>query len=278
MNIENFSGGFVQYYDNKVIEKITFKEDNINVGIDILTVNRDEKISKMDKFEYTRTCMVYFHNRRPKELNNIKFCGVYNRQYGIPVSEDGSKLFVGVWERGESELKRGLCAYDIESDSLLWHVNEGRIRQVFVYSNYLIALSAANAIFKINIEDGVVSGKIKSGTIENIIDIGFPYIFVDELSGKLCVIDVEDMSTVKNYGSPYKSKIVNPLNCHGISIYNVVLKDDVLIVSGSESYPNGVGIPGPNDLYDPYAPYPSEPFERVLDADFFATLSKGQND
>lgn len=270
MNIEIFQGGFVQYYNNKVVEKIVFKSKGVKVGTSFIRVSSD-KISEFDDFEYTRTCMVHFHNKPSVELHNIKFCGAYNRQYGIPISEDGSKLFVGVWERGESGLKRGISAYDIASDSLLWRVNEGRIRQIFVYTNYLVAASVDNAIVKVDIETGEVLGKVKSGRLENMFDLGFPYVIADTLSGKLGVVDVETMSIVKNYGSPYKSKLINPSNCFSIDIQDAVLQDNALIIYGFECYPNGVGFDKP---YDPYAPSTSTPFERVLDTDFFASIPK----
>jgi len=77
MRIERIDGGFVQYYESNVIEKIAFLD----------------------------TCTIYFHNKPPKELSNVDFGIAYNSQYGIPVSEDGSK-YSSVVGNGKKDLGR----------------------------------------------------------------------------------------------------------------------------------------------------------------------------
>jgi hypothetical protein len=91
MRIEDTEYSFIEIIENGIVEKIVCKDDGI--------------------------CTVYFYEKPPKELN--VGCSSYNRDYGIPVSEDGSKLFTGSWEKGLGGNKKGLCAYDIESGSLL---------------------------------------------------------------------------------------------------------------------------------------------------------------
>ena len=180
---------------------------------------------------------------------------VYSGQYGMPVSEDGSKIFVGFWEKAYEGEKRGLQAYDIESDSLLWRLNEGKIRNLFVYSDYLIATQADASVLKVDINTGEILGQVRSGAIERSFDLGYPYIMVDSIGNKLGVVDVEKMEVVKKYDK-YRSKILNPSNCRSLVIQSAQLQDNILTVSGFEGSP-----PGRYDLDD-------EPFSRVIDPNF----------
>ena len=200
---------------------------------------------------YDGKCTVYFRDKTTKELD--VGCDSYNSQYGIPLSEDGSKLFVGSWAKDFGGNKKGLHAYDINSGALLWRVNEGKIRHIFVYTNYLIALKAYACIFKIDIDSGAILGQIKSGTIENIFNLGFPYVLADTMSGKLSVIDVEKMLIVRKYST----KTVNPFECLSCVIREAVLNDNKLTIYGFEEYPNkNYDISGSNE------------FCRIIDTDF----------
>jgi len=245
MQIEFVEGGFTQYFDNEVIEKIVCLGDCIQ---------------EVDKYKFVGTCSIYFHHRPPKELCSMNFNVVYNSQYGMPISEDGSKLFVGHWEKTLDGDKRGLEAYDIESGFLLWRLNEGKIREVFVYSNYLVALQANGAVFKVDIDSGKILAQIKSGTIEQQFDLGSSYILVEAVRGKLSVIDTEKMAVVKVYGP----NVVNPSNYLSVLIQNVILQDDILTVSGLEGYSN-------DDDFNIFQECPisqEKPFSRVIDSSF----------
>ena len=204
MRIEHIDRGFVQYFDNDVIEKIIWvgdyvKVENANQIIIDPKLIMEGKVTEWDKIEYVGTCTIHYHHKPPKEFNHISFDG-YNSQYGMPVSTDGSKLFIGSWEKTLNGVKRGLRAYDIESGALLWRLNEGKIRNIFVYSDYLIAIQADVSVFKIDINSGEVLEKIKSGTIEQQFEVvGSPYIFVDSIGGKLSIVDPETMLVIKKY-------------------------------------------------------------------------------
>jgi len=227
MKIENIVGGFTQCFDNTVVERIVCEYEK---GI----------------------CTVFFYDKSPKELHIG--CDSYNSQYGIPISCDGSKLFIGAWAKGFGGLNKGIQAYEIESASALWRFNEGKIREIFVYPNYLIVSKALSNIFKIDINNGAVLDSIKSGTIESLYDLGFPYVLANTISGKLSVVDVEKMLVVKKYSK----KITNPSNylCHVIR--DVTLRDNVLLISGFEDNPDySAEFTAPND------------FERVIDTDFY---------
>ena len=254
MRIEYVERGFEQHFDNKVIEKIVYIGDYINVGTDTFRNNTGELMT-VDKQKFVGVCTIHFYHKPPKELRNVNFDSGYNSQYGIPISEDGSKLFVGHWEKTLDGSKRGLEAYDTESGALLWRLHEGKIREIFVYSTYLIALQAGGAVFKAGIDSGEVLGQIKSGTIEQQFELDSPYTLVNAIKGKLSVLDTEKMAVLKTY-SP---KTVNPSNCLSALIQNVSLQDDVLTISGIEEYPDG-------DFSMPEG----RAFSRVIDSSFSA--------
>jgi len=229
MRIEYTEYGFTEIIENGIVEKIVCK--------------------------YGGICTVHFYEKPPKELN--VGCDSYNRQYGIPVSEDGSKLFIGSWAKGEGGHKKGLSAYDIETGSLLWNSPDGKIRSIFVYSTYLIAVKSYSAIFKYDINNGSKIGEIKSGTVDHMYDLGFPYVYIDSFKGKQSIVDVEKMSVVKKYNE----NVVNPSSCLSVLVQNVVLKDNVLTIFGIEEYPNR-----------DYSKSGGVAFSRIIDSDFNCTV------
>ena len=201
MKIYDIDFGFVEIPENSIVEKIICKYDGI--------------------------CTIYFYDRPSKKLS--VGCSPYNYQYGIPLSEDSTKLFVGSWEKG-------IYTYDVNTGELLWKYKQGRIRNIFVYSNFLIALRANNSIVKLDIETGELLAIVKSGTLEHIFDLSLPYIFADTISGRHCVIDVKNMIVVKKY----TSKIVNPFNCLSLMIRNVTLQHKEITIYGIEEYPQKI--------------------------------------
>jgi len=249
MNIEYIEGGFVQFYDNRVIEKIVYYVKYIKVGTKVIKIS-EKKTLASDIEKFVGTCIIHFHNKPLKELSNIAF-SVYNRQYGMPVSEDGSKLFVGDWDKG-------LCCYDTTSGERLWKYRPAKVREIFVYPTYLVAVRAYASIIKLDIETGELISELRSGTLKDIYDLEYPYVLADSFRGKLCVIDVKSMSVVKDYGSIFKNKVINPLNCYSVVVTEATVQDNILVISGFESAPNGVDDNS----------FESDPFTRVIDDNF----------
>jgi hypothetical protein len=240
VRIEPTNNGFVEAIENGVVEKVVCNYE-------------------------TGTCRVFFYDRPIKELN--VGCSSYHFQYGMPVSEDGSKLFVGNWEKESGGLDKGLHAFDITSGVLLWRLTEGKIRNIFVYPKYVIALKALTSVYKLDIDSGKVLGQIRSGTIEQIFYLSFPYVLIDSIKGNLSVLDVESMSIVKNYGSVYRSKKINPSNSLSVVIRDAKLKDGTLTVYGFESDPNKIYTSSPASLQIQN----SIIFERLIDTNFDVT-------
>ena len=250
--------GFVQYFDKNPVERITCLGNYGKVGTYKFRNNANITM-EMDKEKFYGIITVHFHNKPPKELNNIEFSPTHIWATGMPVARDGSKLFVGSWEKVIDGVKMGLRAYDIETGALLWRLDEGKIGDIFVYSTYLIVEKQYASIFKLDIDSGAVLGLIKSGTIEKMFDLGTPYVLADTISGKLCVINTNTMEIVKNYGGLYKSKLINPSNCLSLSIVEAGLQNNTLIISGFESYPDR--------NYD-ISDFNSKAFDRIIDTAF----------
>ena len=257
MSIEIVDNGFIQYYDNKIIEKIYWFGESVKIGTEKFLNFRNELID-VEKFKFHGDCTVHYSNKQSKKLRNIDFCSVYNSQYGIPVSNNGKTLFVGSWDRTVDGVKKGLVAHDIESDSVLWRFHQGRIRQVFVYDNYIVALKAESAILKFNIDNGEILGQVKATTIEDILSTGTKYVITQKgmSTGQLNVIDTERMVIVKKYSS----KTTDPYG-YLACIDGALLQGNTLTISGWEKPPNWS-----------YAPEHIRgfPFERVIDTNFNA--------
>ena len=261
MNIEYIEGGFVQYFDNRVIEKIVCTGKTVKIGTETIKVAYGKTL-EVDNIEFHGTCVVYFHSKQPKELK-VDLNAVQHSGCGIPVSEDGSKMFVVPWENVIDGKRVGLWAYDIDTGTLLWSFPKGNVGSISVYDDYIVILGGGLAprmsIFKLDINTGEVLGELKSGTLETLFELSGSYLLANSFRGKLSVVDVESMSVVKNYGSIFKSRVINPSNCLGIVITEATVQDNTLVISGFESSPNGV--------YD-NNDFEGKPFTRVIDDNF----------
>ena len=199
IRIERIDGGFVEFIENGVIEKVVCMYDG--------------------------TCTVFFYGKSPKAFN--VGCSSYNSQYGIPVSEDGRKLFVGSWEKG-------LFVYEISSGEILWKLKGSKVTSIIVQRTYVIAKKYGSSIVKLDIDNGAVLAEIKSGTIERQFYLGNHNILVDSIKGRLCVLNFENMSIVKDYGSKFNSKIINPTNSLSVLIQDATLQGNALTLHGVE--------------------------------------------
>jgi hypothetical protein len=246
--------GFVQYFDNKFIEKIEWFGKSVKVGTNKI-FNAANKPIEVDKYEFNGTCTIHFHGKPPKEYNNriINFNTVHNRSYGIPISTDGKKFFVASYENDKVRgIKQGLHAYDIETGALLWRMNKKNVGSIFVYGDYLVFLNGYDSIYKVGINNGNVLGQEKNRAAHRIFDLVTPYVLVDAPIGRLSVIDTEKMLVVKKYGL----QTTNPLKCGNFLITDANLQGETLTIIGYE-HP-------PNKNFDPDNKF-GWPFERIID-------------
>lgn len=192
--------GFLQHYQNSLIDSIQFKFDGM--------------------------CTIYFKDGG--SADHFVGCNVvYNEQFGIPISPDGKLLFVNSWEKG-------LTAFRTTTGEKIWHFKATRIGTVFSFSDFLIAHKCDEALLKIDLFSGTLRQALKSGTLSGIYLLDNRYFFADRLRGKYCVIDAMTMANTKTYSL----KSVNPSNCLSHTIRKAYLQDGRLYIEGFEDYPN----------------------------------------
>ena len=199
MKIELVTRGFIEYLDNEFVEKICCSYDG--------------------------PCIVHYYHKPPQAIT-IE-CEPYNSQFGYPVTNDGKILFVSSWENG-------LTAYDIATNEVLWKLKGTRIKAVYVYATYVVAIKYCTAILKLDLHTGEVLEQMKSGTVECSWELQPPYILVDTFRGKLSIIDTEKMSVVK----AYKGKDINPNQCLSFVIQGFRTENNTLAILGVEDCPN----------------------------------------
>lgn len=193
--------GFIETYQNKYIESIIAK--------------------------YNESIAVNFCNKTKKEFKLQ--CDSFNSQYGIPISIDGKLLFLTSWDWWE-----GIRAYNIESGELVWQYKKGRIRNVYTYQKYLVALRANKSIVKLDIETGeVIDETITGNGIESMFMLNESSVLVDRIRGKISVVDVNDMKVTKTYDM----RTANPKDCLGFDVTDAVLENNKLVISTLEQYP-----------------------------------------
>ena len=262
MRIEYIDGGFVHYLDNQVIEKIVCTGETVKIGTKVIELTNGKRLES-DVTEFHGNCTIYFYNKPPKQLK-IDFSAMYHSGHAISVSEDGSKMFVVPWENVIDGKRVGLWAYDIDTGTLLWSFPKGNVGSISVYDDDIVILGGGLAprmsIFKLDINTGEVLGELKSGTLETLFELSGSYLLANSFRGKLSVVDVESMSVVKNYGSIFKSKVINPLNCYSVVVTEATVQDNILVISGFENHQNGV--------YDDNNDFEGKPFTRVIDDNF----------
>lgn len=171
------------------------------------------------------TCTIKFRNNTVKKI--FANCTVFNEQYGIPISEDGSKIYINSWEKG-------LTAYDTKDGRILWKTNIKSLSKVFVFQEFIIALKSGSCIIKINDENGSVIDQIKGSSIEDIYNLQYYFFLIISWKKNLCVVDTSTMSVIKNYSL----SIANPNKCLSFVIQTAKLKKGYLVIEGFEEFPN----------------------------------------
>ncbi len=222
ISVKNVKGGFWQFWDHPAVSKIW---SEYSTGI----------------------TTVYYTDGNVQSLHAK--CTGYNSQYGTPVSNDGSKLIVGAWEK-----TLGLTCYSIEQDAVIWRMKRPRIRQVFCFDEYLAVLEAQGAVLKINIHDGEIIAQIGSSSIEDQFYVSEHTVFVDSIGKEACVVNTQTMQIVKKYSQ----SVLNPRGCKSFILNRVELSGDRLMISGFECIANGTQS----------GKLSMEPYTRVIDDSF----------
>ena len=162
----NYTGYYVQTYENCFIERI--------------------------EAGFSGLCFVYFKDGSVSFFETA--CSVYNRQYGIPVSEKHRCIFIGTWERG-------LYCYDAYTGERRWRSPMGRNRNMYVppHSDYIITTRAGKGLFQLDVATGLVHDSLRSVNTEDSYRITDSVAFVDRLGRDCCLVDLERFQILKRY-------------------------------------------------------------------------------
>ena len=195
-------------------------------------------------FDTEGNCKVVFNDKSNQTFQTE--CSVYNIQYGIPVSDDEKQLFVGSWEKG-------LFAYEIHSGSLLWWCRSKRIRELFLFDDYIIAVKANEAILKIDIKTGEILDRIKSRTIESAFYLSGNCIAVDRIKGFISIVNTAALKEMFHF----QNNTINPNRCLSLLIREMSIVGDQLLIQGVEEYPDG-NTAAPGKAFRRFVPFPKE--------------------
>ncbi len=145
----------------------------------------------------------------------------FNSQYGLPVSNDNKLIYASSWEKG-------LMAYDIESGDLVWRYKASRICDIAVYDGFIIVKKDSYAIIKLDEKTGEFISEIKSGTIIKYMPLNDKYALVENIRGKLSVVDLISMEVACSYSE----KTVYPNGTIGYNILSAYLYRKELHITG----------------------------------------------
>lgn len=93
----------------------------------------------------------------PKKIS-LEF---YQAQFGITVTEDGSKFFIQTWEKG-------LYCFSVRTGEILWHIKENCIEELATFDKHLICSSRKKGLLKIRIEDGSIQEHFSAPSQESV--------------------------------------------------------------------------------------------------------------
>ena len=91
------------------------------------------------------------------KLNNSS---VYTSQYGVPLSADGSVMYVSDWYHG-------LTAYDTRSGNQLWRIKKSHIRMTQLFSDFGVTVQYGKALIQFDCKSGEILNTIDSRQIED---------------------------------------------------------------------------------------------------------------
>ncbi len=168
--------GFWQYLDNIAVEKIWSS--------------------------YTDETQTFFF--RDGRMVTVKTgCTSFNRQIGTPISSDGQKMFLNIWEKG-------IICYDLMTMSVVWKLRKPHTMHIIVFDDYITVDKNGGYIIKIDMESGKIIDEIKSSTIIQHSRVSKNEVLAYYIKKTLAIIDTRDMSIVKLFEREYIPRGIGP--------------------------------------------------------------------
>lgn len=170
------------------------------------------------------TCRILFTNGTEKE-HSFHFDAVYISQFGVPLSKDGSTIFISDWEKG-------LFAYSTDTGKLRWHFKSTKIVECLVCDLVIVATKRYDSLLVLDIETGRILKQLKSRTIESVFQLTEDAFLVNSLRGKITIVETATLETLK----VFSEKEINPHDCLSLIITNATIQDGNLVLCGFEGY------------------------------------------
>lgn len=173
MRIEHINRGFKEHLKYSPIEKAIFQID--------------DAYSKGKYSLFFRDGNVIEGGFEGKKLEPI-----YSRQYGVPPSIDGKMLFWGNWYNG-------LYAANAADGSIAWHLRSSKITNIFVFSNYLVALRCNYALQKLDVNSGKAIGEVRGTSFIKSWRLDERNVLLDGKHNKFLLVDTEKLEVIRTY-------------------------------------------------------------------------------
>lgn len=158
-------------------------------------------------------------------VHKIDIDTVYTRQYGVPLSADGTMMYVCDWFKG-------LTAYDTRSGNEMWRIKRPHIRMTQIFSDYGVTTQYGKGLIQFDLKTGEIRNTIENRQIENMYYLKGELVLVDKFKGSVCVVDCRTMSALKLV----PPSVLNPHECLSLVLHNAYVKENNVIIVGCEQY------------------------------------------
>jgi len=153
-----------------------------------------------------------------KELRPL--CDVYNSQYGIAVSYDGTRFFTSKWEGG-------VMCFDMNSFEDIWKISMGSVRNIFTVkdSSRIYLVNAKRGLIAADAENGTELDRLSGSDASNFFRLDEETFLAGEKYGCYCIYRFDGFEQLRRIK---KSEIVN--DSRDWAFRNAWLEENVLCI------------------------------------------------
>ncbi len=165
---------------------------------------------------------------------------IYVGQYSIPLTEDGKTMYIGGWYQ-----KDGLQARDTMTGKLVWKMKTSRIRNVYIFHDYGIALREGDALIRFDPQTGDVKESLKGSGIDQMFLLRNEEALVFRYKRMISIIDLSTFQIIRRI----PDKLANPYDCLSYVVQDARMEGDLILLTGFERYAYGVFHPNEEIQY-----------------------------
>lgn len=178
------------------------------------------------EFDEDGTCRAFSANEELLSEFSTPYDPEHNSQFHTPLSPDGRRLFIGTW-------RFGLLCYDVHRGELIWKKGPGKVRNVFLFRDRVVAEVCDNGIHERDLKCGGLIHRRQMPSIECLFKIGRDEVFTGPKSRKYFLMKIPGFIEVREI----PRSDLNPNDCTSFHIRNVDRQGHNLIVWGTEEFP-----------------------------------------